>query len=239
MRAFKLKSILTILLWMLTIVCFFLIFKTSSDPVLSIFVNTPVQNIFCQFLTGNIIIFDLSTGFLISMIFYLLVVWFPDRQKKIIIKHNFEEQYRFFKEDTINILLNVCVAGRYDAKSPTNLLDQDEFRKYFKENISESQNRWDTVFNGLDGYWIKEILVELEILLNEVTFVLSNVYIDDPNVFSFLKRLSQSVYKLKNSSLEYDDRKKLTAFLWQLLAGWSVIDGYREEDIVKVMIEKI
>jgi hypothetical protein len=239
MRALKRKSILAIMLWMLTIVCFCLIFKTSSDPILSIFVNTPAQNIFCQFSTGNTIIFDLSTGFLVSMIFYLLVVWFPDRQKKNIIKHNIEEQYRFFKEDTINILLNVCVAGSYDAKYPTNLLDQDEFRKYFKENVSESQTRWDAVFNGLDDYWIKEILIELEILLNEVTFVLSNVYIDDPNVFSFFKRLSQSVYKLKNSSLEYDDLRKLTDFLWQLLAGWSVIDGYRDEDIVKVMIEKI
>lgn len=239
MKAFKPKSLLTILLWMLTIVCFYLIFKTSSEPVLSIFVNTPVQNIFYQFTTGNSIIFDLSSGFLVSVIFYLLVVWFPNRQRKIIIKHNIEEQYRFFKEDLIGILLNVCVAGRYDAKSPTNLLDQDEFRKYFKENISESQNRWDAVLNGLDDYWIKEILVELEILLNEVTFVLSNVYIDDPNVFSFFKRLSHSVYKLKNASLENDELKNLTAFLWQLLAGWSVIDGYRDEDIVKVMIEKI
>jgi len=168
-----------------------------------------------------------------------LVIWYPDRKRKNIIKQNIEQQYRLFKEDTIGILLNVCDAGRYDTEYPTNLLGQNEFRKYFKENISESQNRWDDVCNGLDVYGIKELLVELEILLNEVTFVLSNVYIDDPNVFSFFKRFSKSLYKLKNSSLEDDDLKKLTTFLWQLLAGWNLVDGYRDEDIVKVMIDRI
>jgi len=86
---------------------------------------------------------------------------------------------------------------------------------------------------------MKDLLVELEILLHEVTFVLSNVNINDEDVFSFFKRLSQSVYKMKNMTLEYNDLKTLTSFLWQTFSGWSFIDGYRDEEIVKVMIDKI
>ena len=129
--------------------------------------------------------------------------------------------------------------GGYDSELLEKLTEQSEFREYFNEYISDDQTRWHAVFNGLDEYLMKKLLVELEILLHEVTFVLSNVYINDENVFSFFKRLSQSVYKMRNMTLEYSDLKSLTSFLWQIFAGWSSIDGYRDEEIVKVMIEKI
>lgn len=75
--------------------------------------------------------------------------------------------------------------------------------------------------------------------MNEVGYVLNNVNIDDRDTFSFFKRLSQAVYKLKDSKPEYDDVKQLSGFLWQLFAGWSFIDGYQKNDIVEMMIEKI
>ena len=239
MNLLKRTSVLTIVLWTLTIICMVLTLKSSDEPVLGLFINTPIETIFGQFASGNSIIFNVSIGFLVSIIFYILVVWIPDKRRKNIIKHNIEEQYPFFKEDTIHILLSACSVGSYDSNSPSKLSDQNEFRKYFKENISASQNRWHAVFNGLEGYLLRELLVELEILLNEVTFVLNNVYINDQNVFSFFKRLSYSVYKLKNTTSEYDDLKRLASFLWELFAGWSMIDGYRNEEIVKVMISKI
>jgi len=230
-----------LLLWILSIGSAFFALKASTEPMPSIFKDTWINYLFKPFATGNSIIFNLSIGFLVSIFFYLLVVWYPEKRKKIIIKHNLEETYRFFKSDTIHILMSACSAGGggYDAKLLDKLTDQNEFRKYFQEYFSEDQNRWDAVFNGLDEYLVKRLLVELEILLHEVTFVLSNVYINDENVFSFFKRLSQSVYKLKNSTSDYDDLKSLTSFLFQIFAGWSVIDGYREEEIVKVMIDKI
>jgi hypothetical protein len=61
----------------------------------------------------------------------------------------------------------------------------------------------------------------------------------DRDTFSFFKRLSQAVYKLKDSKPEYDDVKHLSGFLWEVFAGWSFIEGYRESDIVETMIEKI
>lgn len=149
-----------------------------------------------------------------------------------------KEQYRFFKEDTIAILLSAC-QNRYESDFPRRLTDQGEFRKYFKEAVNESQNRWHVLLNGSNDRLLKDLLVELEILMNEVSYVLNNVTVEDPDVFSFFKRLSQAVYKLKNTTLAYDDKKQLSQFLWDLFAGWSFIDGYREDDIVSVMIEKI
>jgi hypothetical protein len=230
-----------ILLWILSIASAFLALKTSPEPMLSVFKNTWIDCFFKPFATGNSIIFNVTIGFLVSVIFYLLVVWYPEKRKMIIIKHNLKETYHSFKSDTIYILMNACNngGGGYDPILIDKLVDQNEFRKYFNEKITEDQNRWDAVFNGLDEYFIKKLLVELEILLHEVTFVLNNVYINDKNVFFFFKQLSQSVYKMKDSTVEYDDIKNMTSFLWQIFAGWSLIDGYREEEIIKLMIDKI
>lgn len=225
-------------LWVLSVASIFLALKTSNEPVLVIFRNTQVESFFQKFSTGNSIIYDLSIGFLVSVTFYLLVVWLPDRQRKNLIKRNFEVQYRYFKEDTIGILLSAFL-NSYDSGLPRKLSKQSEFRKYFKEAVTESHDRWHSVLHGLDERLIKDLLVELEILMNEVAFVLNNVKIDDRNVFSFFKRLSQAVYKLKNHTPEYEDVKELSKFLWELFAGWSRVEGYRENDIVEVMIRKI
>jgi len=147
-------------------------------------------------------------------------------------------QYQSFKKDTISILLSACQSS-YTGDLPIDLTNQSEFRMFFKESVSDSQNRWHVVLNNLNDRLLQELLVEFEILLNEVTYVLNNVTFEDPNVFSFFKRLSQAVYKMKNTTLDYDDVKHLSGFLWELFAGWSFIDGYREDDIVAVMIKEI
>lgn len=234
---YRIKT-LTIMLWALIILSILLAVKTSGEPILEVFKNTWIEPCLQKLPTGNAILFNLSIGFLVSLIFYLLVVWFPDRRRKNIIKKNLVEQYKSFKEDTISILLSVCQSS-YKGELPKNLTNQNEFRKYFKEPVSDSQNRWHVVLNNLNGRLLQDLLVEFEILLNEVTYVLNNVNFEDPNVFSFFKRLSQTVYKMKNTTLDYDDVGHLSRFLWELFAGWSFIDGYREDDIVAVMIEDI
>ncbi len=129
----------------------------------------------------------------------------------------------------------------YDSRLPSKLSDQSEFKKFFTQpDNNDSRNiKWHAVLNGLKEYHLKELLVEMEIFMNEVAYVLNNVEINDSNVFSFFKRLSQAVYRLKNSTLDYDDVKQLSGFIWELFAGWSFIDGYHDNDIVNVMINKI
>jgi hypothetical protein len=230
----------TVTLWIASIVSIILAFKTSSEPILSIFSETWIDSFFEQFSTGNSIVFDLSIGFIVSVFFYLIIAWYPNRQRKRLIKRNFKEQYHSFKQDTILILLSAC-HETIDNKLSLKLTEQSEFKKFFtKPNKDEPRNiKWYDVLNGLKEYHLKELLVELEIFRNEVAYVLDNVEINDPDVFSFFKRLSQTVYKLKNSTLDSDDFKPIEHFFWQVFAGWNIIDGYTDIDIVKVMISKI
>ena len=232
------SRIFTLILWVLSIASIILILKTSDEPILAIFKGTWADLFFQPFDVGNLIIFNLSIGFFISVIFYLLVVWFPNRQRKNLIKRNFEEQYKMFKRDTIKMFLSILGLS-YDHDLPSKLSDVKEFRIYFQEDYCDSQNRWDGVLNGLNRYHLRDLLVVLEIFRNEVAYVLNNIEINDPEVFSFLKRLSQAVYSLKNSSFNDDEIKEFSHFIWQLFGGFSFAEGCKDHDIVKIMIKKI
>ena len=89
-------KISALLLWILSIGSAFLALKANTEPVPLIFKNKWFGYLFEPFSTGNSIIFNLSVGFLVSIVFYLLVVWYPERRKKSTIKHNLAETYRFF-----------------------------------------------------------------------------------------------------------------------------------------------
>lgn len=95
------------------------------------------------------------------------------------------------------------------------------------------------MLNGLDGHLINRIIVELEILCAEVQYALTVVDIDNAEVFDFMKRLSQIVYRYRNLSDDYDDIKQLSGFLWSIHTGWSFVDGYTEKDVIAEMIEAI
>lgn len=233
----KLK-VVRIILWILSIASIFLALKTCGDPVPAAFQNTFLSQSLQPFATGNALIFNLSVGFLVSVIFYLLVVWYPDKRNRNLIKRSLEERYRYFKEDTISIFLS-ALGSSYRGDVPHSLSDQNSFKEYFKAQATDSQTRWDAVLNGLEESHLRDLVIELEILMNEVEFVLSNVILDDGNAFLFFKRLCQTVYKLKSSTLEYDNLKQLSKFLWELFAGFSFVEGYRKSDIVKDMIKRI
>lgn len=231
---------LAITLWILTILSIFLAFKTSNEPVLRIFKNTSIETLFRQFTIGNSLVFSVSMGFLVSMIFYLLVVWIPDRRRKDLIKCNFKEQYRSFKHDAISIFLMAC-QGHHDSELPRKLSEQSEFVKFFREPVdNDSRNiKWYTVLNGLDEHHLKDLLVVMEIFMNEIAYVLNNVKINEAEVFAFFKRFSQAVYQLKNSTFEGDEIKSLDNFIWQIFGGFSFVDGQRDYDVVQAMINKI
>lgn len=79
------------ILGILGIISTFLMFKASSDPIWSVL--NYEGNMLSQFSTGNNIVFNLSIGIFVSIIFYILIVKYPEHRKKEIIKNNMREQY--------------------------------------------------------------------------------------------------------------------------------------------------
>jgi hypothetical protein len=187
-------------------------------------------------------IYAVSISIIAACIFYIFNIFLPEQKRKTIIKQDFEDQYLNFKKECIFIFLSALTKS-INPKLVQKLCGLDEFKDYFKEKCGNAQIRWDKVVTELhcNKIFLKGILVQLSILRNEVAFILNNTEINDKNVLSFFKLLSQKVYshREKGINIEYDEKNALLDFLWQLFTGWSFIDGYREEDIVKIMIQKI
>lgn len=180
----------------------------------------------------------ITINIIAAYIFYILVVYYPEKRSRLVIKNNLQKQYRQFKEAMIVHFLSTTHDNEDDLE--TKLYDMKEFRQYFGMNRSE---RWYKVWDEAESnkYFLREILSELAILRDEVSFVLNKVEISDEQVFPFFKNMSQLIYRLEQSGFETDDDdyKSLARFIWDVFTGYSFSDGYAKKDIVQTMIDKI
>lgn len=232
------KRILRVALYALTALAVFGMFSGGNEPIIAILKDTSIADIAYRLHIGNSIVFDLSVGFLVSLFFWFLIVQIPESRKRAILRNNLARQYQHFKEDVIQILLFASV-GSHSTELKKQLCNHDEFKRFFSENKNE---RWYAALNGLQGNegHLNDLIVEIELLANEISYVLNNINIDDDEVHSFFKRLSTHVYKLRRSTVyTYDHVKYLGNFIWEILARWSIISGQRKEDIVQEMIDRI
>lgn len=187
----------------------------------------------------NAVAATLASGFVVSAVFYFMVVWLPERRRRHLIHKNFQEHFRRFKLNCIQLFLMSSNSQQYHPHEM--LLDQAEFRRYFKISVLPDQDRWHMVLNSMqsNSYILRELLHELEVLRGEIHFVLNNIDIHDEDAFDFLKRLGHSILRLRDIQPEYDDVEYIGDFLWSIFTGWSVIDGYREQDLFSQMMERV
>lgn len=229
---------LAIALWTLFVVSVLLMVKSSSDPLLRHLSDTEAGSLFAQFPTGNQIIFDVAVGIVVGLFIYVLIVWLPEQRKRARVKRQLSRQYDGFKEECIHVFFS-ALGHSYDPEIIPKLKDRSFFREYFKEKVSEDQERWHAVLNGLDDALVKRLVVELEILAAEVHYALTVIDIDNEDAFAFLKRLTEILYRHRNWTADYDDVKQLSGFMWSVYTGWSVIDGYTNKDVIADMIAAI
>lgn len=62
------------------------IFIASSDPIISVLEGTLLENLLISVLSGNSIVFNLSIGIFVSTIFYVMIVYIPEKRKNAKIK---------------------------------------------------------------------------------------------------------------------------------------------------------
>lgn len=198
------------------------------------FATTPQDYKNYMFLANTV-----SVGFVISAIFYFIVVYLPERQRRGRIHRSMKRQYRSFKLSCINIFL--MLSNSQDYQHRHNLLEQEEFRRYFKNSNNRNENRWDAIWNGVEDneYYLNEILYELRLLNDEINFIRSSIDIHDEEVFQFLNILSQIIHRMESTKTNYEDMKSFSRYLWEIFSGWSFIDGYRKTDLIAVMIDRI
>jgi len=185
------------------------------------------------------LIYDLGVAGLTSLVFYGLLVRLPQFERRSRIKSSFREQYLRFKRDCISTIVGV-VEGTISGKTIDELLDQKNFRDYFKQEVSPRHTKWHVFLNEIREHHLSDLLVAMEVFRGEVQFVLNNTDVANEETLGFLKRLSAAIFSLQQqTTLDYDPTKRLGGFLWQMLSGWNFVTGYPEKDVVQEMIRSI
>ena len=179
---------------------------------------------------------SLSVGFVVSSIFYFLVVYMPEYKRRKMLHESLKSQYLQFKISCINTFLIISNSQEYSDKEE--LLNLTEFRRYFKKENKNGENRWGAVANSLQDseYYLREVMYYLQMLNEEIRYTRNSINLNDPEVFEFLNRLSQLIARMESTEREYDDIKSLCGFLWSIFTGWDWAKGYSESDIIKDII---
>lgn len=213
-------------------------FASSGEPLVPFFRGTVLGTFMESLGHPNSIAFNLAVGYLVSTFFWILVVYLPDRSRRNLLRGNLRRSYQQFKEAVIQILLWSSI-GTHDSELPRDLCDQKKFKSFFHAN---KQEHWYAALNGLQESpdRMHELVLELEIFADEVGYVLSTVDIQDAGVHQFFKLLKQHIYRLNHSNIyTYDQAKYVGQFLWEVLALWSPVEGYKEKDIIQETIDRL
>lgn len=187
------------------------------------------------------ILYDLSVASLTSLIFYFLVVYIPGLQKRKRLRRSLEGRYKAFREDCIRIMLGV--ANRTSSEDPSveveALTEPEEFHRYFHEKVTPDRERWHELWNNITEDDLSEIRVQMELLRDEISFVLNNTEIPKDEHFESLKALSVGIYRMMPVTTDDDELKPFARSLWWMFTGWSAIDGQTKGDPIKKMIDTI
>jgi hypothetical protein len=182
---------------------------------------------------------NLMAGIATSVLFFFLLVWAPTQAKRVRIRKSAINYYLEFKVDVIGILLHASGKGFSDDERQALANDPQAFWKYFREDETGSGMRWYEVLNGLDGYHVSQIAMELEALRAEIQFVLHTLDIEDEELFAFMKRLSKICFLMTKRSADYDDVKMWGRFLWGIFSDWDPAVGRVGHDRNLEMLKRI
>lgn len=186
---------------------------------------------------------NLLAGGLVSFLFYYLVVYLPETRNKSIIKSNLLKIYRGIKRDVLFSIIYASIkGGREDLDASFELVERLTLPSAFREAFQHGSEA-DEGFYAFESQMSSEtpefraIVKNLSMLSQQVEFVLHNYTIEDQEVFDFFKRLQIILLDIKEKGAGYDESKPLCRFIWEMYAGWNLIQGDIGQDPIQKMID--
>lgn len=185
---------------------------------------------------------NLLAGGLVSFLFYFLVVNLPEMRKKSIIKANLQKMYKSIKTDILWAIVFASIKGGRNDLTPNlefieSLMSPVAFKGAFAGG-RESDEGFYAFANQMSSETpeFHQIVKNLTMLSKQIEFVLHNYSIEDSEIFDYFKRLELMLMSLQANGAGYDESKPLCQFIWQVYAGWNVIEGDIGHDPIQKMI---
>jgi len=183
----------------------------------------------------NTLLNTFAAGGAISVLFYWVLVQWPEYIKRQRVKRNLAAQYRAFKISCIENFLAVGDGG-FKSDLPERLLPVADFRDYFN---SDNKRRWYAVHNNMSDYYFEVTQSRMEIMRQEISLAMQTIDFSETDAFEILKRLSHNIVMQRNATRDYDSIKSFLGIFWELFAGWNFATGYQDVDIIEEIIASI
>ncbi|NDV26190.1 hypothetical protein [Desulfovibrio sp. JC010] len=205
--------------------------------VLDAFLNLKLAS---TYLKLELILFNLAIAILSSAIFFVFIVYIPERRRQLIILNNLKNVYKDFKCECISLFLSAgkdYFDANIDCELVESLVSPENFKKYFSIKDDGLSDRWILISNNFDydPYYRKALDEEIVIFLKEIEFLLVKFDFDADEEFRFFKNVYRLLFKYRDA--QEDDFKMFFGILWQIFAAWSWIDGYSDEDYFSKRID--
>ena len=180
---------------------------------------------------------NLSSGFAISVLFYFLIVRIPQSAQRKRLRRGLVGIYANVRVSIMRQILSASKLYDEDAEKLAN--DAKARRKLFDTFTDHANKEWKAVVNGLDDWHVQKIQLELQVLSDEIHYVMEKIDIEDIGLTAYLKNLSVVILEMNQLSADYDDQKTWGNFLWSLFTFFDWEKSYLSEDPVLTMFEKI
>ena len=173
------------------------------------------------------VLHTVSMGFVVSTLFYFIVVWVPGCRQKRRLRRHLQKQYDAFRLECIHhfLIANVSSQQHYPTRQEKEeLLQKKEFYRFFRtvKLNEDGKTRWDVVLDNLHddetSGLLKDILLELDILRENIIYVLNHVDIHNDEVFEFLQQFSHIILCIKDVDPRPDYRNNDMTILRTILA---------------------
>lgn len=169
-------------------------FASSEAPLPSLFQNTPIEKLLVSRLAGNDIVFGLSMGIIVSSIFYLLVVYLPEKRKRLDIAPQIELHVTGVISRIRRIVSNIITHSGLEINLET--LTEDKFveacglvnPKNVKQKLSDGGSRFYQKNLGFGSYAQWELI---QININDIMHFLPYV---DTGMVKILNEIRRSEF---------------------------------------------
>lgn len=183
------------IIFLMGLICIGLMIKLSGEPDKSI-------------------VYNLSSGYVISLIFYIIVVYLPSKKQTKVNKSCLKEQYIYFKQWSISTLILDNKLTYDDTMKMAK--NRKEFRKFFDN--SESSQRWiSTQIDFSERKMVRYIEVIFTDLINyliEVKSFLNNFDKSNKDAINYINMMIRNLRKLEliiKDDIYFNKIEKLTS----------------------------
>lgn len=187
----------------------------------------------------NSILNTLASGAVLSIFFYWLLVSYPNYQKKKCLKNVFKSQYLQFKKECIGIFLAVSQAPSDMQTIQSLATDVEKFRSFFSQLTDGKNNRWHSVMNNLSDFHLDRLANTMEILRDELRFFLLATDSENEDLVLLLTNFTAVTHANITRESDYDSVRYFSGYAWDIFAGFNIITGGRDTDLVLDAIERI